>query len=406
MFKRRNQKRLSVERLQAREMLAADFGLGSIDIGPPQPAEHAPAEYSIYQENGGAWQVTPPELNLPEVDIQLPEIGELSAPENAGDREVPRMTEQQRENVKNLVHGLIGLRRESDVSARDVQLFRDVFQVVQNAQRPDEVLVEAFRTQLKAATSDDDGLTVEEAIALYPAMHAVLEDANLTWDHIKPVVHDLREMWEGGIDPSELLVLVEDVQAIREEFDANHGTPVADEFLNRLENGETRLSEQQEKNVLELWADIEAIRKDSGVTDEMIEQLKTDVDALRAALSDDDPPSTDEVDEFVGDLQEALNDGLTLVEKGQLVVAFHKLVRGDDAEEDAVDWFQTVKPLGEAVISDLQTIYQAADISQQEREELYADLQAIADEFANTHGDTAYADGVDEIFAGVGQRSF
>jgi hypothetical protein len=43
------------------------------------------------QEDGSGWQLTPPEVE--------PTSMELNAPEGTGDQEVPRMTEQQRENA-------------------------------------------------------------------------------------------------------------------------------------------------------------------------------------------------------------------------------------------------------------------------------------------------------------------
>lgn len=131
------------------------------------------------------------------------------------------------------------------------------------------------------------------------------------------------------------------------------------------------ISDAQKENLKQLRADLMAIRADSEVTPEMIDQL---VDDLAAAAEVATRPSEESVAALRETFAEVTEDQeLTAVEKLRLQAAVADVVASTGVTPEMV----------EAIKADVETIVAASGVDQADVKVILDDLRAIAEEFQN-----------------------
>ena len=133
------------------------------------------------------------------------------------------------------------------------------------------------------------------------------------------------------------------------------------------------ISDAQQENLQQLFADLNALRADCAVTPEQVSQL---VDDFRALLDGATRPDEDAITQLVEDYQAAVDDdevtpaeGLQLTRDVQAVLSSASI------------------PLEEvqSVVADLQAIVTASGVTAEDVQQIADDVQAIVAEFQNQH---------------------
>lgn len=132
--------------------------------------------------------------------------------------------------------------------------------------------------------------------------------------------------------------------------------------------GDSKLSDQQQKNIERLQSDLNAIKQGSQVTQNQITALKNDLIAIAERATRPDPAL---VDKLATDLANALADGkLSNAEKARLSQDLYAVLNSANISTAEIN----------QAIADAQTILQASGITKNEVTAVINDLKAIANE--------------------------
>ena len=268
------------------------------------------------------------------------------------------ISDAQKENLGQLFADLNAIRAESDVTPEQItQLLNDLAVVIDSATRPSEESV----SQLVENTRDsvEDGqFTPAELARLTSDVQAVLESANISQDDAQVVVNDIRAIVESSnVDQEDIQVIVQDLQAIFLEF----------------QNREPLVSETQRENVTTLRGDLSAIRADSEVTPEQIQQMRTDLRSVAEGATRPDPWL---VIQLIRQSRAAVADGEITQEERD------GLTSNIDAVLESANISQTQR---DAVIADIEAIVEASGVTADDLQTIAEDVRAIRTEFQENH---------------------
>ncbi len=132
------------------------------------------------------------------------------------------ISDQQKENIKQLLQDLERLKEESEVTDEQKEALVDSFVAVfDDATRPDSETVVEFATSLQDALEDGE-VSLSEYRDLKEDFNAILESANISPDEVKGFVNALQDVIDSSnVDRDDLEVIASDLAAIREEFQEN-----------------------------------------------------------------------------------------------------------------------------------------------------------------------------------------
>ena len=134
------------------------------------------------------------------------------------------------------------------------------------------------------------------------------------------------------------------------------------------------ISDAQQENLQQLFADLNALRADCAVTPEQVSQL---VDDFRTLLDGVTCPDQDTVTQLVDDYWAAVEDEeITSDEMLQLIRDVQDLLSSANVPVEEA----------QAVFADLQAIVTASGVTAEDLQLIVDDVQAIITEFQNQHG--------------------
>lgn len=137
------------------------------------------------------------------------------------DEDTQAALKELRAQLRSLVDDLNEMIDTTDVSEELIQtLYNDLVAVLDNAVRPDEVLVEALFTDLANAMEDGDLSNVEKLL-LMQSIVVVLDSANLEQDEVMNLLIDVKALMVAmDISPEEAELIIEDLQLVADDIQA------------------------------------------------------------------------------------------------------------------------------------------------------------------------------------------
>ena len=178
-----------------------------------------------------------------------------------------------------------------------------------------------------------------------------VEDAQAVADSVRTIVH------ASGVDQEDIQIIVADLQAIFEEF----------------QNRETVVSATQRENISTLVSDIMAIRSESEVTPEQIEELRSSLSDMTEGAT---RPYRSLVLQLLRDARTVRSDGeISDPEREQLASGVSAVLESANISQAEVD----------AVFEDIESIIDASGITREDIQTIAEDVNAIRTEFWNNH---------------------
>lgn len=259
-------------------------------------------------------------------------------------------------NVQKLITDLQAIRANSQVTPQMVeQLIKDTAGLLKGTQRPSQQSVARLVADWKSAAADRK-ISSRELVVLQKDLARVLTEANIPKSEVTAVVNDWKAIVRArGVTPEQMQTILTDVRAIAAEAAAN------------------RLSPTQAANIQKLIADLQAIRANSQVTPEMVEQFLRDTAVL---LQGTQKPSQQSVETLATDLKSATADGtISPLEMATLQRDLAQVLTEANIPESEV----------KAVVDDWKAIVTASGVTPEQVKTILADLQAIVLEAAANH---------------------
>ena len=178
-----------------------------------------------------------------------------------------------------------------------------------------------------------------------------VEDAQAVADSVRTIVH------ASGVDQEDIQIIVADLQAIFEEF----------------QNRETVVSATQRENIRTLVSDIMAIRSESEVTPEQIEELRSSLSDMTEGAT---RPDRSLVLQLLRDARTVRSDGeISDPEREQLASGVSAVLESANISQAEVD----------AVFEDIESTIDASGITREDIQTIAEDVNAIRTEFWNNH---------------------
>ncbi|TWT97127.1 dockerin type I domain-containing protein [Neorhodopirellula pilleata] len=370
---------MRLEKLDARAMLAADFGMGASALAMDVNADGAVSasdalsviNHLVRSESQRGDGVVGDSLRDTNRDGRISSIdallvinhlnrhggGTIQLRELVGPRG-DRISDAQKDNIRQLMGDLNSIRAESEVTPEQItQLLGDLATVAADATRPSEESVSQLIESAQAA-AEDGKFTPVELAGLTADVQAVLESANISPKDAQSVADSVRSIVQAsGVDQEDVQIIAADLNAIFAEF----------------QNREPVVSETQRENIRILVSDITAIRSESEVTPEQIEELRSSLFDLAEGAT---RPDRSLKLQLLRDTRAARSDGeISDADREQLA-------SGVDAVLESANIPQAER---DAVLEDIQSIVDASGIAQEDIQTIAEDVNAIRTEFWNNH---------------------
>ncbi|MEL6105731.1 MAG: dockerin type I domain-containing protein [Planctomycetota bacterium] len=265
------------------------------------------------------------------------------------------VSEEQRDNFRQLFTDLNALRRESDVTPQQImELLGSVATAFEDANLPSQESVQQLVDTVTAAV-DDGELSAEEIDQVSSDLGVVLESANISQEEAQALAQNLRSVFEAsGVDREDVGVILGDLQAIVTEF----------------RDGDQGISDVQRENIRDLLSDLRSIAADSDVTVDQLQQLRSNI---RAALENATQPDLFLVLGLARDARAAFADG-ELSDEEQATLS-----SGLDAVLESASISQSDRDL---ILADIEALIDSSGITIDDLQTIAQDLIQIRGEFA------------------------
>lgn len=287
------------------------------------------------------------------------------APRQRLDAFLESISDEQKENLAELRSTLERIASESGITDEDVQAIRDsILAMREQVQGDIEEPVNQLSMHLALALLDGT-LTQEEIQLLLEDVYLIVNSVTLTREDIRLVLEDIAELVNQiDITPIDKFILMRDFAAIIREVNNNF-----DPLYTYLP---VEFTEQQLENLAKLYSDLEQIKSESEVTEEMVDQLEESLIALSEQLQSD----PDAYAAFVEAIALARADGrLSWTDLLLLLDNFYAFVNASGVTYDDLS----------TIMGDLEAILDASQVDRADVAQIMNDISAIFREaYANS----------------------
>ncbi|QDU59117.1 hypothetical protein [Aeoliella mucimassa] len=264
------------------------------------------------------------------------------------------ISDAQKANLKQLATDLKAIAADSEVTPEQIeQLMTDLQAIATGATVPEEELVTALKEDFQAAAEDGE-FTVPEIAKLKTDFAAVLESAGIEAEEVEAVVADLQGIvTASGVDQQDVETIVDDLVAIAEEF----------------QNREPIVSDVQKENLRTLFSDLSDIADHTSMTPELAQEIRADLQAITSQAT---RPEWRLVVDLAKEVRAARNDGvITQEEKASIAESFDAVLQSANISQELRDELWADIAESGLTKTDLHTIA--------------SDVAAIRKEFRNNH---------------------